>query len=100
MTDSPSTKADIIEAMARAISPTDWRLRDGGTFPLDHPASVSVVRRSIEDATAAYDAALPLITQSLAEKVRADKDAGVVFDGLWRGGMEYSAALIEEGLGQ
>ena len=53
-----------VEAAARAIDPSAWRLRDSGTFPLDHPASTSVVIDSQKKATAALTAAGPLIERA------------------------------------
>lgn len=60
-----------VEAAARAIDPSAWRLRDSGTFPLDHPASTSVVIDSQEKATAALTAAGPLIERAVVDRLEA-----------------------------
>lgn len=42
-----------VEKAARAIDPSSWRIRDGGPFPPDHIAAITVVRKSWDQAIAA-----------------------------------------------
>lgn len=77
----------IIEAMARALEPFgDEALGDYG----------SGAWSGMEAAEAALDAALPLILNALAEKVRGEKSSSRHPSG--NEGLEYAAQLIKEGL--
>ena len=56
---SPAVAAEpgaSIEAIARAIDPESWRIRDTGPFPPEHEAARAVVRRSTEAAKRVQDA--------------------------------------------
>lgn len=90
---SDQTRAQIIEAMAVAtFEDPDFPDVTWGEMSVKHPAYVEAFRK---DAKRALDAALPLITAALAEKVRDDVtegDSDEHVDALMR-----AARLIEEG---